>query len=122
MKIKKVISIYMMVVGIGIIALWTMLFVSDQIPELETEPIAIAFHITIEVLMGVVSIVSGVLLLKNFKYQKEAVIFANGMICYSVVNSSGYYGDLNQYGMIVMFFFLLVISLFVTYKVIKLEV
>ncbi|MBN2300065.1 MAG: hypothetical protein JXC31_02635 [Acholeplasmataceae bacterium] len=119
MNIKKIIASYMIIVGIGIIGLWIMLFATDQIPELETEPIAIAFHIFIEIAMGIISFIAGLSLLKNYKYQKELIIFANGMICYSVINSSGYYGDLKQYSMILMFFVILLFSLSCVFLIIK---
>ncbi len=107
MKNDKMISIIYIVIGIGIILLWSMLIGTSQVPEFETEPVAIVFHIVIESTMGIFAILSGIWVLKKYKYSQHLVLFTNGMLMYSVVNSSGYYGDLKQYGMIAMFAFIL---------------
>jgi len=100
---NKIISIFYFIVGIGIIGLWIMLFATNQIPELETEPVSIAFHIVIEVSMGIMSILTGYFILKNHKFSQVFLLFTAGMLSYSVINSSGYYGDLGNFAMIVMF-------------------
>ena len=41
-------SIFSIIVGLGMIVQWTMSYISKQIPELETEPIRIWFHIAAE--------------------------------------------------------------------------
>jgi len=56
-------GIYAIVIGIGILGLWLMLYLTRQIPELNTEPVAIAFHITAETTMGILSLLSGIFLL-----------------------------------------------------------
>ncbi len=107
---NKVLGWYFIVVGIGIVALWLMLIVSDQVPELQTEPAAITFHIIVECLMAVAAITAGTLTLKNHKWSVEALLFASGMILYSVINSSGYYAESGEYAMIVLFSLLLVLT------------
>ncbi len=103
MKINKIIGFYYLAVGIGIIGLWTMLYVSKQIPELETEPAAIAFHIFIEIAMGVMAIITALSILKRKKSSLTLMLITSGMLMYSVVNSSGYYAETGEYGMIAMF-------------------
>ena len=48
-------GIYAIIIGIGIIGLWSMLLRTGQVPELKTESIAIKFHITAEMIMGSLS-------------------------------------------------------------------
>lgn len=107
---NKVLGWYFTIIGIGIIGLWIMLLATNQVPELETEPAAIAFHITVELLMAVVSIGAGILTLKEHKRSVEAILFASGMIVYSVINSSGYYAESGDVAMIVLFSLLLVLT------------
>jgi len=105
------ISYFLIFTGISIIGLWIMLGLTNQIIEFETEPISIVFHIFIEISMGLIAIIGGVFMLKGFKYSREIQLFVLGMVVYSVVNSSGYYGDLGEYIMIFMFGILLIISI-----------
>lgn len=111
---EKIIGIVDIVLGIGIIGLWIMLMSTDQVPEFETEPVGIAFHIVIEVMMGVLAILSGCAVLNRWKQRNGLTIFTSGMLAYSVVNSSGYYGDSGQYGMIGVFFLVLLWIIFST--------
>ena len=108
---KKIISIYYIVLGLGIISLWVMLYLSDQIVELQSNKIEILFHISIEVIMGILCILSGIVLLKHYKHKKEITILSSGMILYSVVNSSGYYAQLGNISMIIMFFIITILTL-----------
>ena len=79
---KKVIGYYQLFVGVSIILLWGMLYLTDQITELETARIEIGFHIFTEVTMAVVLIISGILYLKASKYFKEVFFIATGMLLY----------------------------------------
>ncbi len=59
-------SIFAIVIGLGMIGQWTMSFISKQIPELETEPIRIWFHIIGELITALALIVSGISLLAGW--------------------------------------------------------
>lgn len=109
---RKITAYFYIIVGIGIICLWLMLGFTNQIPEFETEPISIIFHIFIEVSMAIMCIVTGILLIKNHSLGRNFLFISSGMLIYSVINSSGYYGDLGQYLMIVFFGIILIITLF----------
>jgi hypothetical protein len=106
------------IIGIGIIGLWTMLLLTDQVPELETEPWSIAFHIVIETTMALCAIWTGVAMIKTYTYWRYLTLFTNGLLVYSVVNSSGYYGDLGQFPMMIMFAIILGFTLVVSYLIV----
>ena len=72
-------GIYSIIIGIGIIGLWIMLLATKQVPETETEPTAIAFHITAEITMGLLSLLSGVLLIINLSWALYIFILAMGL-------------------------------------------
>ena len=103
-------GIYAIVIGIAIIALWTMLLRTKQVPELETEPVAIKFHITAEMVMGILSLASGIFLLVGFSWAPYFFILAMGLIIYAVINSSGYYGQRKQWLFVIMFGVILIAS------------
>ena len=87
-----------------------MLYTTKQIPELKTEPVAIAFHITAESLMGILSLLSGIFLLSGLSWAPYFFILARGLVIYAVVNSAGYYGQKKQWSMVIMFGFILIAS------------
>lgn len=103
-------GIYAIIVGIGIIGLWTMLVLTKQVPELKTESIAIKFHITAEITMGILSLLSGIFLLIGISWSRYFFILAMGLVIYAVINSAGYYAQRKQYSFVIMFGIILITS------------
>jgi len=103
-------GIFALVIGIGILGLWTMLLLTKQVPELNTEPVAIAFHITAEIIMGVLSLVSGIFLLIGLSWAPYFFVLAMGLVIYAVINSAGYYGQRKQWAFVIMFGIILITS------------
>jgi hypothetical protein len=103
-------GIFSIVIGISIIGLWTMLYLTNQIPELKTERVAIGFHITAEITMGVLSLLSGFFLLIGLSWAPSFFMLAMGLIVYAVINSAGYYVQKKQWAFVIMFGIILIIS------------
>ena len=103
-------GIYAIIIGIGIIGLWIMLYRTKQIPELKTEPIAIKFHLTAEMTMGLLCLTSGIFLLLGVSWSPYLYITAMGLVIYAVINSAGYYGQNKQWLFVVMFIVILIVS------------
>ena len=116
---KKVISIIYIVIGVGIIGLWIMLLSTNQVPELETELASIVFHIVIELTMAMMCIITGLSLIRKYSWSTGVLLVTNGMLIYSVINSSGYYVELQNYGMVGMFFVIFIFVFFTSYYKIK---
>ena len=93
MTILVISGIYAIVIGIGIIGLWLMLYLTKQIPELNSEPIAIVFHMTAETTMGILSLLSGIFLLIGLSWAPYFFVLSMGLVLYAVINSAGYYGQ-----------------------------
>ncbi len=103
-------GIYAIVIGIGILGLWTMLLLTKQVPELKTEPVSIALHLTAEIIMGILSLVSGIFLLIGFSWAAYFFILAMGLVIYAVINAAGYYGQRRQWSFVIMFGIILIAS------------
>ena len=103
-------GIYAIIIGIGIIGLWLMLLRTRQVPELKTEPVAIKFHVAAEMFMGVLSLISGIILLLGLSWAPYLFILANGLVIYAVINSAGYYGQKKQWSFVLMFGIILIVS------------
>ena len=113
---KKITGVYSIIIGVSIIGLWIMLLATGNVPELETEPISIYFHLVAEIVMGALSLISGVALFRNLRWANPMFILSSGFVMYSVINSSGYYGNTNDWPMVIMFMAILVLSGIFTYK------
>jgi len=109
-------AIFAVIVGLGMIAMWTTSYVTKQIPELESEPIRIKFHLAAEFVTALLLIIAGIGLFTNLKWAVSVYPVALGMLLYTVIVSPGYFAQKGQWGYVVMFgliFILALISLIV---------
>lgn len=104
---KKAAGVYGVVVGISIIGLWAMLLAQGQVPELITAPATIYFHITAELVMAVLMLISGLGLFLGKSWSQKLFTLSSGLVVYSVINSSGYYAQKGNSAMVFMFMALL---------------
>jgi hypothetical protein len=99
---------YGIVVGIGMIAQWTLSIVSGGVPEFQTEPWRIAFHLAGEFSTALLLITGGVALLRSCRWGRTLLLVALGMVIYSEIVSPGYFAQLGQWPMVGMFAVILV--------------
>ncbi len=104
-------------IGILMLLQWVFFVVSGNVPEFETTPISISFHIFIEVLTALLLIFASVLCKK--KYRETLLLYGQGMLGYTVINSAGYFAQSGQWAFLAMFVVLLIISIFNTIQLFK---
>lgn len=99
----KFAAIFSIVVGVGMIAQWTMSYLARQIPELKTEPIRIGFHLAAEMITALGLIVSGIALLRSAGWAVSCYLVALGMLFYTAIVSPGYFAQQGKWGWLAMF-------------------
>ena len=107
---------FAIITGLGMIAMWVVSYVSKQIPELESEPIRIKFHLAAEFSTAILLIIAGAGLFTQQEWATSVYLIAMGMLFYTVIVSPGYFAQKGQWGYVVMFgliFILALISLIV---------
>ena len=92
-------------------AQWAMFILTGQVPELQTAPFEITFHLMAEGITALGLIISSVLLLSKKTNAKFLYTVFSGMLLYSLIASSGYFAELGQWGFVVMFIGLLLITM-----------
>lgn len=105
-------ALYALFVGIAIIALWAMLLLTGQVPELHTTPFTTVTHISAETLTGLMLTLTGFGLWLNKAWAKRLYPISLGMLLYAVVQAVGYYIDHFDAASIVMFAILIVLTVF----------
>jgi hypothetical protein len=104
-------AVFAIIVGLGMIGQWAASFVSKQIPELETEPIRIWFHIVAELITALCLIGSGIGLLTAQVWSVSLYLVASGMLFYTAIVSPGYFAQKGQWGWLVMFGIILALGI-----------
>ncbi|MGD8397656.1 MAG: hypothetical protein PVG11_02250 [Anaerolineae bacterium] len=107
-------AIFALVVGAGMICQWVLFLATGQVPELETEPLRIRFHLAAEFATAIALLVGGVALLTGQAWGQWFYLLAMGMLLYTVIVSPGYFAEKSQWafvGMFVVVFVLAVLSI-----------
>ena len=98
-------------IGILIILQWAFFIITGNVPEFETSPLNIGFHISIEIITAILLIFSS-LICKKRVVRETLLLYGQGMLGYTVVNSAGYFAQSGQWLFVAMFTILLAISVY----------
>ncbi len=107
---KKVRLISLSIGGLMLIQ-WLFFIITRNVPEFQTAPVSISFHIFIEVVTASILISIYFLLKEPCRWKVNFAIFGQGMLGYTAVNSSGYFGQSGQWGFLIMFLIILILSI-----------
>lgn len=102
---------YGIVVGLMMMGQWGFFLAAGQVPELNTEPVRLAFHLAAEFGTAIALIVSGVALVRGRRWGLNVYLVAAGMLLYSVIVSPGYFAQQGQWALVGMFGILLLLAL-----------
>ena len=103
---------YGILIGFLMIAQWTFSIVSGGVPEFQTEPWRIAFHLAAEFSTAIMLIIGGIAALKSIGWAKQILLLGLGMVIYSEIASPGYFAQLGQWAFVVMFAVILLAAAF----------
>ena len=98
---------YGILVGLLMIAQWTFSILAGGVPEFQSAPWEIAFHLAAELTTAVVLLIGGITALRSSARPKQILLLGLGMVIYSEIVSPGYFAQLNQWVFVAMFAMLL---------------
>jgi peptidoglycan/LPS O-acetylase OafA/YrhL len=88
-------------IGIAIVWLWTVLLITEQVPEVEAGETEIWFHIVAELFTGILLLWSGRRGLRRPAPVSSAL--ALGALLYTSITSAGYYADREEWVVVALF-------------------
>jgi len=104
-------AVFAIMVGFGMIGQWLASCLAGKIPELQTEPIRIGFHITAEMATALVLILSGILQLIGAAFGQTLFLVGVGMLFYTCIVSPGYFAQQGNWAWLIMFSALIVLGI-----------
>lgn len=119
MNKTKSAAIFAMIVGVSMLGMWGVFYLTDNIPELETKPIELAFHLIAEFSTAVFLIIAGVGVLKLASWGYNLYLISAGMLLYTMIMSPGYFLQTGDISFLVMFSTLIIITLYFLRVIIK---
>lgn len=99
---------YGIVIGLGMMTQWTFSIASGRVPEFQTGPWRIAFHLAAEFSTALLLIISGIATLKSTVWGKTILLVGLGVVIYSEIVSPGYFAQLGQWPMVALFAMILI--------------
>lgn len=108
-----------LVIGVLMLGQWGFFLSMGQVPEVQTAPIALAFHLAAEGITALLLIVSGTMLIRGRSRFAWLGFVANGMLIYTVIVSPGYFAQRGQWPLVVMFAVLLGAATFSIWQLIR---
>ncbi len=102
---------FAILVGILMIAQWSFFLASGSVPEVQSEPIRLAFHLAAELVTAICLIGAGGAILRAKPWGRAFMLAALGMLVYTVIISPGYFAQQGQWLLVSMFAVLLVLAI-----------
>ncbi len=100
---KKLLAIYSVLVGSAMIAMWSVFYAINAVPDVLDKPWEITMHLTAEFTTAGLLIASGFGILARASWANRINLFASGMLVYTLIQSPGYYLQRNAFAFVVMF-------------------
>lgn len=110
--LKRASCIFSIFIGICMIGMWSMLLATGQVSELKTEPYRIAAHLFSELLTAGLLIIGGIAVLNKKPWGNVLHFVSLGALLYSVFTAGGYYLQLGNVPMTLMFSCFFVVTVF----------
>ena len=121
MVIELIASIYTIIIGIAMLCMWVFLLSKREVPELNTKPTQITFHLIAEFMTSIVLIIGGIGLILNQSWGVTIFFISIGMVIYSTINAAGFYGQLKDWPMFIMLITFTIVSLLITTLILLVE-
>ncbi len=111
MSLRRVAGSYAVFMGMAMVSMWAVLIGIGQVPEIETEPVRISFHLAGELLTAAALMIGGIGLILSRRWGFNLFLVAMGMLSYTIVVSPGYYAQESEYALVAMFVVFMAITL-----------
>jgi len=112
---------YSLIVGFLMLGQWGFFIASGNVPEFQTEPIRIIFHLAAEAATAFTLITAGISLLKRRHWASKVGLVAHGMLVYTLIVSPGYFAQKDQWPFVVIFGALLILTVVSTALLFRIE-
>lgn len=112
-------GIYGITVGILIFAEWVYFLFTAHVPEMDSAPLEIVFHLAAEFMTAMIAVAGGVAILYGKPWAARLYYLASGMLMYAVINSAGYFVHLGDWPLVVMFVLLFLLTVVSVGKLVR---
>lgn len=82
MNKKKLASMYSILIGLSMMVMWVVFYLTDGIPELKIKPVEFGLHLTAELITAILLLIGGYGLLKDKKWGLNVYLYQWG--CYFI--------------------------------------
>ncbi len=114
MELERIAATYSILAGIALMVFWVMVYRKKDLTEITMEPVAFMFHIGSDILTSILLIVGGVSILGAQLWGYPIYFISMGLLIYSLLNFSGYYGQQKDWPRFGLFILLAIVAILFT--------
>ena len=97
MYIRLASIVYSFAVSLAIMGFWLTALYQSRIPEIETAPVSLIYHLVAELLTALLLFISGLALLQRSSWGVRMHAVSLGMVLYTTIVSAGYFAQLEEW-------------------------
>ena len=112
LNLKSITALFAIFIGLSMILMWIMFYLTGSIPEIETRPLELALHLLAEFITAVLLIFAGLGLIKSISWGYSAYLLATGMLLYTLIMSPGYFLQTGDFFYLPMFAVFILLTLY----------
>lgn len=117
----KLIGWFGIAIGVLMVIQWSISIITKQVPEINTVPVELTFHLIAELGTSIMLIFSGFSILSSKKQAYRLMFISLGMLIYSIVNAAGYFAQLGNWIFVLFFIVLISLTVICIYNLMKFE-
>ncbi len=100
---RRASGLFLVALGMLMIAVWVGLFAAGQVPEVQTAPVSLAFLLVAETSTAILAIVAGAARVARKAWSFPMYVLASGMMLYSITNYLGVLAEDGQLLLVALF-------------------
>jgi len=104
---------YSLIMGICMIGMWIVFYITGGIPEIETKPIELGMHIAAEIFTAILLIIGAFGLMKEKLWGSKVYFLSMGMLLYTLIMSPGYFMQKGEVPFVLMFLSFLIAAVLI---------
>lgn len=104
-------GVFSIIIGTLMVGQWAFFLARRQVPELNTEPVRLLFHLAAELATAISLLIGGFGLLTNGAWGPGLHLLSMGMLLYTLIASCGYFAQKRSWVMVGMFAALFALAL-----------
>ena len=111
--------LFYFIVGLAMILYWIAALAMQKVPEMQTDPVELYFHVFAELVTGFVLIIGSISSYRKQTSGRFILSFGFGLLSYTLIMSTGYFIRMHNWEVVFTFVLIILIHIYICFKLIR---